>query len=347
MPLMFSCTGLFILPHKMPYLNKSLFALFCAAIFTLTSCKTSTTPDTPGGSTMSGTLVYDMGSSDPQIGLYSFSTQRETIAFTKGLSPSWTPSGEVLYEEPDLFVPNYYWAIALSASNGTNKRIVLGSTIHNNYALKSPKMSKDGSTICFSYWYRGGGVPPELTDRHATILMSSSGTLLGEIDSLFDGSWMPDGSLVLSCTLDESAGETTFYGGGLYLLSADNTKITAIGSGLVNPKHPAASPDGKKIAFSMSAHIWVINSDGTGLRQVTTGDKLETHPCWSPDGKYIACMSAGMFEVKSATVIAALPVTNATAIDLNNDSQYWVRDPSQSSNYEYGRITTYSSISWK
>lgn len=331
----------------MSYLNKSLFVLFCTAIFTLTSCKSSTATDTPGGSTMSGTLVYDINSSEPEIGLYSFSTQRETIAFKNGLCPSWTPSGEVLCEIPDNFIPNDYWKIALLAPTGINKRVLLESTIHNNYALKSPKMSKDGSTICFSYWYRGGAVPPELADRHATILMSSNGTLLGEIDSLFNGSWMPDGSLVLSATLDEAAGEISFYGGGLYLLSADMSNLTLIGSGLINPKHPAASPDGKKIAFAMSAHIWVINADGSGLRQVTTGSKEETHPCWSPDGKNIACMSAGMFEVKSATAIAAIPSSNTTPIDLNNDSPYWVKDPSQSSNYEYGRITTYSSISWK
>ncbi len=329
----------------MPRLNKLFLTLFFAASVMLGSCKTSTAPgDTTGGA--SGTLVYDIGT-DSKIALYSFSTQRETIAFKPGQCPSWTPSGEILYEEPDMDAPTVFWKIALIASNGASKHVLLESTIHNVLNFKNPKMSKDGSAICFSYWLNPGGkFPPELSDRHATLLMKSDGTLFDTVDSLFDGSWMPDGSLVLSGTLDESAGEVTFYG-GLYLLSADRLDITSIGSGLINPKHPAASPDGKKIAFAMSAHIWVINSDGTGLRQVTSGDKIETHPCWSPDGKYIACMSYGMFEVKTSTAIAAVPASNATTIDLNNDSPYWVKDPSQSSNFEYGRITTYSSISWK
>ncbi|MBK9250270.1 MAG: PD40 domain-containing protein [Ignavibacteria bacterium] len=207
-------------------------------------------------------------------------------------------------------------------------------------------MSKDGQTICFNYWIGGTG-GPEIHTGHSTLLMKADGTLTFSIDSLFDGSWLPNGGLVMSATVDQLYGEKTFRPEGLYLISADLSTGTTIGTGLVKPKHPAASPDGKRVAFSMNGHIWVINIDGTGLRQVTTGTKLETSPCWSPDGKYIACSSYGVFESSSYSAIAAVPADNATVIDLVNSSSYWVKDVSQSSNITQGRLTISSSISWK
>lgn len=308
------------------------------------SCNTTTDPDDNGAGSMTGTLVYDLPSADSQVGTFSFSSKEEVIVFDEGKCPSWTPSGEVLYEEPSGHQPS--WSIVQIAQNGTNKRVLLDSKMFSLNVAKSPKMSKDGSTICFNYWNGGGA--SELYSGHGTILMNSNGTLIGGLDSLFDGSWMPDGSLVLSATVEELWTTTsTFYADGLYLLSADYTSITPIGSGLVKPKHPAASPDGKRIAFSMNKHIWVINADGTGLRQVTTGSKEEARPCWSPDGKYIACICFGTFEASYYNALAAVPADEAAAINLTNDSKYWVIDPSQSTNSSLGRLNPYSSISWK
>jgi hypothetical protein len=329
----------------MPRLMKLFIGLFFVAAVMLSSCKTSTAPeDATGGP--SGTLIYDIPSAGSEMGSYSFSSKRETIPFSQAACPSWTPSGEVLYEEPSDISPYVNWKIVLIAANGTNKRVLLDSKVYSSNLSKSPKMSKDASTICFNYWFGNKGAS-DIYKGHCTLLMKSDGTLLGALDSLFDGSWMPDGSLVLSATVDELYGEKTFYADGLYMLSADRSKYTAIGSGLVKPKHPAASPDGKKVAFSMNNHIWVINTDGTGLRQVTTGDKAETHPCWSPDGKYLACIGYGTFEVTYFAAIAAVPSDKTTTVDLTNDSPYWIKDPNQSSNAGLGRLTAYSAISWK
>ena len=326
-------------------LNNVIILAFCTASLSLTACKSTTSPADNNGTSLTGTLVYDMPTAESKVATYSFSSQRETVIFTNGACPSWTPSGEVIYEEPSNVLPNNDWKIATISANGTNKHILLDSKMFSLNVPKSPKMSKDGSTICFNYWHRNSA--QDIYTGHGTLLMRSDGTLLGGLDSLFDGSWMPGGSLVLSATVDELYGEKTFYADGLYLLSADMKQITSIGTGLVKPKQPAASPDGKKIAFSMSNHIWVINADGTGLRQITTGSKEEKHPCWSPDGKYIACTSYGTFEVTFYNAIAAVPANNATVIDLTNDSPYWVKDPSQSSSSSYGRVTPNTSISWK
>ena len=331
--------------HTMLYLKRSSIVIFCVASFLFISCKTSTSP-TDNGSALTGTLLYDIPSAESEVGTYSFASQHETVIFKGGSGPSWMPNGEILYEEPSDVSPAVNWKIITSASNGTNRKVLLDSKMFSLNVNKSPKMSKDGSTICFNYWLKGGSAA-DIYTGHATLLMKSDGTLIGGIDSLFDGSWMPNGSLVLSATVDELYGEKTFYADGLYMLSADMTKITEIGSGIVKPKHPAVSPDGKRIAFAMNGHIWIINSDGTGLRQVTTGSKEEKHPCWSPDGKNIACSCYGTFEVTYFNAIAVVPADNAAAIELTNESSYWVKDPSQSTNSGYGRVTPYSSISWK
>jgi TolB protein len=328
----------------MPRLNKAFFFLFVASL-TFASCKTSTSPadNTTTPSSLSGTLVYDIPSADGDIGVYSFANHRETLPFKYGRCPSWTPNGDILYEEYNSSSDGK-WKIVQIAPNGTNKRILLDSKMFSLSVKKSPKMSRDGGMVCFNYWF--GNTGDDLYTGHATLILQSNGQLLA-VDSLFDGSWMPDGSLVLSSTVDELYGEFTFYADGLYRLSADGSAITAIGSGLVKPKHPAVSPDGKQIAFAMNKHIWVINADGTGLRQVTTGDKEETHPCWSPDGKTIACISFGTFEVSYYNALAAVPASAATPIDLTNDSPYWVRDPNQSTTSSGGRLNPNSSIAWK
>ncbi len=328
-----------------PRLNNVIILALCTAFLSLSACKSTTSPTDNSGTTLTGTLVYDNGSGENKVATYSFSSQSETVILTNGSCPSWTPTGEVIYEEPSNNLPFNNWKIATISATGMNKHILLDSKMYSINVFKSPKVSQDGSTICFSYWLRG--TSQDIYRGHGTVLMKSDGTLLGGIDSLFDGSWMPNGSLVLSATVDGSGGETTFFADGLYLLSADMKQITEIGTGLVKPKHPAASPDGKQVAFSMGNHIWMINADGTGLRQVTTGSKLEGHPCWSPDGKYIACSSYGTFEIAYYAAIAAIPANNTSLIDLTNDSPYWVRDPSQSSGKSYGRVNPRSTIAWR
>ncbi|HEY3414362.1 MAG TPA: hypothetical protein VGM51_15095 [Armatimonadota bacterium] len=56
---------------------------------------------------------------------------------------------------------------------------------------------------------------------------------------------------------------------------------------------PAASPDGKSVAFVRDNQIWLVNSDGSKLRQLTSaasdaaGARTVANPTWSPDGKTI------------------------------------------------------------
>ncbi len=56
-------------------------------------------------------------------------------------------------------------------------------------------------------------------------------------------------------------------------------------------KHPALSPDGKQLAFSVHGDLWLCAADGGKATRLTTDPADEQSPAWSPDGKSLAFSS--------------------------------------------------------
>jgi dipeptidyl aminopeptidase/acylaminoacyl peptidase len=64
---------------------------------------------------------------------------------------------------------------------------------------------------------------------------------------------------------------------------------------------PRVSPDGKWVAFTVSAldleanrrrsDLWLVGADGSGLKQLTRNEASDTSPAWSRDGKTIFFLS--------------------------------------------------------
>jgi TolB protein len=54
---------------------------------------------------------------------------------------------------------------------------------------------------------------------------------------------------------------------------------------------PAASADGRRIAFVRHGDIYVIRADGSQPRQLTRGGTTESAPVWSTDGRWLAYTS--------------------------------------------------------
>lgn len=53
------------------------------------------------------------------------------------------------------------------------------------------------------------------------------------------------------------------------------------------------SPDGSKLVFAMSGHLWISQRNGSELRQLTDSDWFEDSPQWSPDGTAITFQHGG------------------------------------------------------
>lgn len=331
------------------YISFALSCLLIAISIVLIACP-SDSSNNPSGSTLSGSIVYDTPSASPaKVNVYEISSQRERIAFQNGLVPAWTKDGTVLYEEPAPLFGAGSVKIKTSSEDGATQKTILDTKVSGFSLALRPRMSRNGSFICFNHLYSKISTPSPIYSGNGTIVMNSNGDLTDAValDSLFDGSWSPDGTLIVSATSQYAGTERTFKPEGLYSYSPATNFITIVSSTLSKPKFPSVSPDGKRIAFSMNKHIWVIGMDGSSLRQVTTGSKEESYPCWSPDGKNIACISYGTFEITFYNALAAVPADAPAAIDLTNASPYWLRDSNLNSTATSGRLNPLTAISWK
>ena len=73
--------------------------------------------------------------------------------------------------------------------------------------------------------------------------------------------------------------------GTLEVMNADGTNVHQLGADIVGSEL-AWSPDGSQIVFARDSGLWEVGADGSGLHQLTN-DPTDERPSWSPDGKTI------------------------------------------------------------
>ena len=85
-------------------------------------------------------------------------------------------------------------------------------------------------------------------------------------------------------------------------------------------RHPVASPDGSKLAFTAFDRLWVKDMPDGEARRLTDGDEGEFHAVWSPDGTELAFVtwddSAGGHIIKAAADGSSPPQQVSTAAAL-------------------------------
>ena len=187
-----------------------------------------------------------------------------------------------------------------------------------------PSWSPDGSRIVFStldcgYPCSGGLWMFDFASDSMVMVPSGGGT---------DPDWGSDGNIVFA--------GIDYYGSMDNLLLVINAKGEFVRqirvTGARNVRHPAWSPDARRIAFECriatgQSDICVINADGTGFAQLTKDAATDSEPTWSPDGKTIAFTTTRGSTFPGVAIMAA-DGTNPTRI-ADGRSPEWLRDGSR------------------
>jgi TolB protein len=109
--------------------------------------------------------------------------------------------------------------------------------------------------------------------------------------------WAPDGQAIAYQTWQSSGpgGFGSFTDVVVSYIYKGTRDLPGRGSPDKQNSLPAWSPDGSKLAFTLSQggnqEIYVMNRDGSGLRRMTNHPEIDTSPTWSPTGNQIAWTS--------------------------------------------------------
>lgn len=104
------------------------------------------------------------------------------------------------------------------------------------------------------------------------------------------------------------------FGHHVYL-EQENLPILSSG-----PTYPAASPDGRTLAFAHQGWIWLLDLDSRVARRLTDASGVDARPRWSPDGQRIAFVRDGGTDTSIVIVNldgAVLSEIDTPAIDLD------------------------------
>jgi len=112
----------------------------------------------------------------------------------------------------------------------------------------------------------------------------------------------------------------------IYVMNADGTGVTRLTNSPGSNDNPKWSPDGTKIAFASTRHvyyeIYVMNADGTGQTRLTNNSDINDYLlAWSPDGTKIAFSRAGVDGVFDIYVMNA-DGTGQTRLTNNPASEH-------------------------
>ncbi len=242
---------------------------------------------------------------------------------------SWSHDEKMLAVSGWLYDPSNEqpFGLFLFPVSGQGKEKLLSRTVpfYPSYPGErlTPLWSPDEKTIAFSAragtWSAACGLCQSSEESIHIIRADGSGdTQLTRpsFDRADPAAWSPDGKRIYAViggsnilglsALDSTvppadregrrpaAGAVSIAPFVIHLINADGSSDTPITPADRNSLSPAVSPDGRRIAFDSSTHIFdseifIANQDGSGARQVTRDpDWFCGNPSWSPDGNQIA-----------------------------------------------------------
>jgi len=285
-------------------------------------------PDTPSGPT--GKLTFatsGTSNSSTKIQEYDFAVGRPAQLIT-GYEGTRLPNGEIFFIRAEWTTDE----VRIGTANGATSTKLFEANCSNG--LSYPQVNAAGDRFALTAYYRCTQIPG--APQYGTFVMNRSGQIVARYDSVYQGTFAANGTMVFTGAIDEGNFSAAIIpsasrGEGLYRVNPGGGRPVKIPVAVDKPLYPAISPDGSKVAFSLNDHIWVVNIDGSGLRQVTSGSRSETYPVWSPNGSLIACLCYGtdfpgaLFGFNVVSVVPA----NATT-EMINSAPVYVQDPTSS-----------------
>lgn len=321
----------------MKWLTTTFLFIFLSA--SITACTQS--------SAWKGKLTYGFSGSD--IKQYDLATKTDKLLFKKAKDPFVTAGNEVLFINEGF--PKRNVLVRKSNSTATQFKDVLDMSSDNeeykeqlaNYSvingtgisaildhLSDPRVSPDGKYVSVTvFGYRGQAFEKNCV----AVFDMATKKLFKKFEDMYYASWLPDGRLLTAGshkTVSTDGNEYQSKNPGIFIVDLQSGNAKRIDPELNDPApyHPAASPDGKRVAFILNDHVWVMGIDGKNLKQLTDADNdnVETFPAWSPDGKFVASWCYKTFEKSYYTAIAIVSSTAAKPVVLSDKAPVWPRD---------------------
>jgi Tol biopolymer transport system component len=192
-----------------------------------------------------------------------------------------------------------------------------------------PRWSPDGTRIVF--------ISPCV--RHLSsypgaslFIVNADGTGLVPLPNVpggdYDPFWSPDGTQIAFTSLRNGGVP------GIYVLNLDDYSVKSLVVDETRAiSQPAWSPNGTEIAYVNSDNrIWVMDVNGEQRRNLTvgSGDYTINGPSWSPDGAVVIYTRTVLSDTTGATILMAVPYTQAGAMPVEVSNSQLISDVSYS-----------------